>query len=98
MEWLQHGLRGGCISVLGDNCGTEKKGGSSEVVGVVSVLRFEEWRRRRRRCGLQRWLLFWDLGQLRRKNGGSVTVAVGNGLKANQDSLKGCVFAEGGES
>lgn len=29
---------------------------------------------------------------------GSVTVAVGDGLKANQVSLKGCVFMEGGES
>lgn len=28
----------------------------------------------------------------------SVTVAVGDGLKANQVSLKGCVFMEGGES
>lgn len=29
---------------------------------------------------------------------GSVTAAVGNGLKANQVSLKGCVLMEAGES
>lgn len=56
-RWLHLGARGQLRN-------RKKKGGSAEVVGVVSALRNEEWQR------LQRWLLFWDSGQLRRSNGG----------------------------
>lgn len=66
----------------------QKKRGSAEVLGVAAAAAL--W--------APEVATVLGLGTTAALGRGSVTVAVGDGLKANQVSLKGCVFVEGGES